>query len=159
VDETARLFIADVHLGKLAKALRLLGFDTLYSNAYTPAVLLQLALAENRVLLSRSAALTAHAPVPCYCIKSPDPEVQLQDVVKQFQLFKVLHPFTRCLVCNGQLAPVYKENIHKQLKPNTATLYHEFWQCGHCRHVYWKGAHYQRMKAMITIAEGLAPGT
>jgi uncharacterized protein with PIN domain len=157
VEEKAPLFIADVHLGKLAKALRLLGFDTVYSNAFTPAVLLRLAGAESRVLLSRSAGLTAHTEVLNLHIQSPDPEVQLCEVVHRFQLYQTFRPFTRCLICNGQLSTVPKETIRDQLEPNTATYYEEFWQCELCRRVYWKGAHYHRMHALITVAKGAAP--
>jgi uncharacterized protein with PIN domain len=157
VEEKAFLFIADVHLGKLAKALRLLGFDTVYNNALTPTVLLRLAAAESRVLLSRSATLMAHTEVPGLLIKSTDPDVQLYEVVQQFRLYESFRPFTRCLVCNGLLSAVPKETVKVQLELNTARFYTDFWQCGLCRRVYWKGAHYHRMRALIAGAESTKP--
>src|SRR3954463_5944006 len=94
------IFIADVHLGKLAKALRLLGFDTLYKNAFTAAQLLTLARAQHRVVLSRGSAFRKHPDVTAVIIESENPEEQLLQVVQQFNLAIKLQPFSRCLVCN-----------------------------------------------------------
>lgn len=142
-------FVADVHLGKLAKALRLLGFDTLYSNAYTPAQLLALAQAERRILLSRSVAFRKQAGIQAVVIKSENPDEQLQQVVQQFALREGLHPFTRCLVCNGLLKKAKKESVATQLLPNTQQYFSEFWQCTACHRIYWKGSHYDRMLALV----------
>ena len=141
----APLFIADVHLGKLAKALRLLGFDTLYSNAFTAAQLLTLARAQHRAVLSRGTAFRKHPDVTAVIIQSEKPDEQLLQVVQQFDLAKKRQPFSRCLVCNGLLAPVAKEKIAAQLQENTALYFNEFWQCTACKRIYWKGSHYDRM--------------
>ena len=145
----APTFVADVHLGKLAKALRLLGFDTLYSNACTPAQLLAQAREERRLLLSRGGAFQKHADVKTVVIQSEDPDEQLQQIVQQFALRDKLHPFSRCLMCNGRLKKVDKEAIATQLRPNTRQYFSEFWQCTTCHRIYWKGSHYDRMLTLV----------
>ena len=149
------VFIADVHLGKLAKALRLLGFDTLYSNAFSPAQLCSLAAAENRVLLSRGAAFGKGAHFQSLVIQSENPEEQIIQVIQQLGLHDKLHPFTRCLVCNGLLHSVPKEKITSQLQENTARYFNEFWQCADCSRIYWKGSHYDRMLRLVEKIEQL----
>ncbi len=139
-------FIADVHLGKLTRYLRLLGFDVLYNNSYQPAEMIDISVKQNRTLLSKNALLQKQYPQLSLCvIKHSDSLEQLQQVIKQFELFNQFQPFTRCLVCNGMLVSVLKEDIILFLPKNTATYYDEFWQCTQCSHVYWKGAHYNRM--------------
>lgn len=142
-------FIADVHLGKLARALRLLGFDTLYSNTFTAAQLTAIAAAQNRTLLSRSAAFSKNQRVRSLVLKSETPEAQVQQVVQEMQLRQQLCPFSRCLMCNGLLAPVSKEAVSIHLEQNTATYVNAFWQCTLCRRVYWKGSHYNRMLQLV----------
>jgi uncharacterized protein with PIN domain len=146
-------FIADVHLGKLARALRLLGFDTLYSNAYTATDLRNLAVAQQRILLSRSAAFNSYPELHALVVQSELLQSQLQQVVQQLGLSSHLRPFTRCLVCNGLLSIVSKETIAKQLEPNTRLYYNNFWQCLQCGKVYWKGVHYNRMQALVRSVE------
>jgi uncharacterized protein len=142
-------FVADVHLGKLARALRLLGFDTRYSNTFTPAQLVAMAKEENAVLLSRSTAFSKITAIQSFLIQSEEPEKQLQAVVQHFNLQKQLQPFTRCLICNGQLEAVTKESVYTQLEPNTATFFDAFWQCATCKRIYWKGSHYDRMLKLV----------
>jgi uncharacterized protein len=142
-------FVADVHLGKLARALRLLGFDTRYSNAYTPMQLVTLAKEENTVLLSRSTVFSKITAIHSLIIQSEEPEKQMQAVVQHFNLQKQLQPFTRCLICNGLLEAVTKESVYAQLEPNTATFFDAFWQCTTCNRIYWKGSHYDRMLKLV----------
>ncbi len=139
-------FIADVHLGKLARYLRLLGFDVLYSNTYQPEEMIDIAAKQNRVLLSKNALLQKQHPDLSFCVvQHSDPVEQLQQVIKQFDLLRQVQPFTRCLICNGMLVSVLKEDILLFLPENTAKYYDEFWQCAQCSRIYWKGAHYNRM--------------
>jgi uncharacterized protein with PIN domain len=148
----ASTFVADVHLGKLARRLRLLGFDTQYSNRFTAAHLRTITLTENRILLSRSKAFSGQPGIRSFVVESENTDVQLKDVLRQFGLHHQLRPFSRCLACNGLLQPVPKEAVYPQLEPNTAIYYQAFWRCSHCRQVYWKGAHYNRMLAWIATA-------
>lgn len=142
-------FIADVHLGKLAKLMRLLGFDTLYNNLFTNSELVSIAINEHRILLSRNDAFRKNAALQSFIIASEDAATQLQQVITHFNLKDQRHPFTRCLLCNGILKPVSKNSIADQLQQNTIAYFNEFWQCDECRHIYWKGSHYDRMLRLL----------
>ena len=144
------LFIADVHMGKLARMLRMLGFDTMYNNAFSNAGLISIALEQDRVLLSRNRAIgRKHPALTTFFISHDEPEAQLENVLQHFQLLQHIQPFSRCMVCNGILEPVLKEDILEQLPEKTAIYYHEFWQCTNCKRIYWKGPHYNRMMGFI----------
>lgn len=138
-------FVADVHLGKLARLLRLLGFDTVYSNSCTKEELLHTALTEERVLLSRNPAFKKQYALRSVIINSEEPEEQVNQVIGQPEVRKEIRPFTRCLRCNGRLQPVAKETALPLLEENTRLYYHEFWQCDSCDQLYWKGPHYNMM--------------
>ncbi len=146
---TDHRFTADVHLGKLARMLRLLGFDVLYDNKYKQADLVSMATAENRILLSRNKAFIKHTTPLFYYVSSEDFKVQLTNTIQHFNLSKTFRPFTRCLQCNGLLTAVAKEKIVSFIPVNTTLYYNRFWQCGSCKKVYWKGPHYQRMQQFI----------
>jgi uncharacterized protein len=146
-------FIADVHLGRLAKMLRMMGIDTAYQNDYTKDQLLIQALNESRILLSRNAALASAQGIRCFIITSEQPEMQLKAVLDEFTLKDKLQPFTRCLLCNGTLHQQPKEAVRHLLQPNTANYFNEFWQCSTCNHIYWKGSHYDRMLQLIKRME------
>ena len=146
-------FIADVHLGKLARSLRMLGFDTLYQNNFSTEELETMALEQDRLLLSRNPAFAKNSKLRSLIIRSEEPVEQLKLVVNEFQLADDLHPFSRCLVCNGKLHTVPKQNVINVLQKNTIIYFDEFWQCEHCKRVYWKGPHYDRMCRLLkTIA-------
>lgn len=142
-------FIADVHAGKLAKLMRMLGFDVMYSNSLSQRELVSISLNENRVLLSKSSALKDAAQVKSFIITAEDSETQLQQVIKHFNLKYQFHPFTKCIVCNGTLHAISKDEIIYQLQRNTIQYFNEFWQCDNCKRIYWKGSHYERMQQLI----------
>lgn len=138
-------FVCDVHLGKLAKSLRMFGFDTAYQNNFTNADLERIALEENRTLLSRNAAFSKYKPLQSLTITSEEPLVQLKNVLEYFDLKDKTHPFTLCLLCNAPLQKVLKENVINEIPFNTAAYFREFWRCPNCKRIYWKGSHYERM--------------
>jgi uncharacterized protein len=141
-------FILDVHLGKLAHLLRMLGFDTLYQNNYTDAVLMALSGREGRTLLSKDRALVEDEAVQRgMVIRSQHPRMQLLEVMNRFDLYREAHPFTRCIECNTPLTSVRKETIEERLPPVVRTQYEEFNRCVECGRVYWKGSHFVRMEA------------
>lgn len=143
-------FILDVHLGKLAKLLRLLGFDVYYQNRFSDKDIIALIKNEERILLTRDIGLLKHKAVQWgYWLRSTLPMEQAKEVVQRFDLGDLMKPFTRCLLCNGVLEKVDKETIIGQLPPNTIAYFHEFYQCPHCKKVYWKGSHYDRMKQQV----------
>jgi uncharacterized protein len=146
-------FIADVHLGKLARMLRMLGIDTKYRNDFTNNQLVEIAEAEGRILLTRSNAFARNAVVPFFRIESEEPQQQLQQVFQGFDLQENVHPFSLCLVCNGVLEPRQKDEINAVLEENTRQFFHHFWQCSSCRRIYWKGSHYEKMQKVLKMLE------
>lgn len=145
-------FIADVHLGRLAKYLRLCGFDTLYGMTLTDRAIINLSLAEDRIILSRDKELLQNRHViQSYRIMSAEPVEQLKEVLNRYDLIKNLNPFTRCMECNHMLADVSKEEIIERLPPKTRNFYHVFKKCSGCGKIYWEGSHYERMKNFLMI--------
>ena len=143
-------FILDVHLGRLSKYLRLCGFDTLFENHFTDGEIIDRSLEEYRIILTRDKGLLKNKRVTHgYWIRSTKPDEQLSEVIKKFDLKNGLHPFTRCLECNGILADVQKEEIIDKLLPKTKDFYNGFKKCPVCSKIYWEGSHYERMKSFI----------
>lgn len=143
-------FVLDVHLGKLAASLRMLGFDTLYRNDYDDEELAQISASEQRILLTRDKGLLMRSLVTYgYYIRATNPEQQVVEVLQRFDLFAKVLPFQRCIRCNGLLEPVAKEEIVDQLPQKTRLSTDEFHRCRECRQIYWRGSHYERMQQFI----------
>ncbi len=151
-------FIADAHLGKLARHLRLLGFDTLFFNDAGDDRLTRLSVAERRILLSRDRALLMRRELTHACfVHAIDPERQLTELLRRLDLFSSLAPFTRCMECNGRLLAVDRQQVLPLLPKRVAELYTEFWRCSDCAKVYWKGSHYRELTALVErTAAGLS---
>jgi uncharacterized protein with PIN domain len=140
-------FILDVHLGKLAKYLRLLGFDSLYETTFSDYEIVERSLQDKRVILTRDKILLRNKKVTHgFWIRSDDPVSQVREVIERLDLSKKIEPFTRCLECNSLIKPVEKEAIENRLPPKTKLYYNEFFICMSCSRIYWKGSHYGRMK-------------
>ena len=143
-------FILDVHLGKLARYLRMLGFDTLYENDYTDPEIVNIAKIEKRAVLTRDTELLKIKAIEKgYLIKSKNHLEQLAEVILRFDLASKIRPFSRCMVCNGVVVKVEKEAVIGKLLPKTRQYYEEFFQCNSCERVYWKGSHYIKMNRFI----------
>lgn len=143
-------FVLDVHLGKLAKALRMLGFDALYENDYDDRTIARIAEAEQRIVLTRDVGLLKQKAVKFgYWIRSQHLEEQLKEVIKHFRLKSEFEPLSRCLVCNSTIVLTDKEKVEDLLPPKTKLYFQDFFQCPDCQRVYWKGSHYERMKAFV----------
>ncbi len=143
-------FVCDVHLGKLASLLRMLGFDTMYTSHYADATLIDISLTQDRTLLSMDRALV-HQPALTRAqrILSPHPREQLMETIRRFDLSGCLHPFTRCTLCNESLEEIPKGAVEHRLPPGVRETYEEFFHCRNCDRVYWKGSHYEKMEAYI----------
>ena len=145
-------FIADAHLGKLARYLRMLGFDTLYDNDLGDQALAKISAEQHRILLTSDRALLMHRIVTHgIYVRKGTPLQQLKSLVNRLDLVKCICPFSRCMRCNGKLNAVAKSVIEDDLQANTRRVFNEFRQCQACGQVYWKGSHYQRMQQ---ITEG-----
>lgn len=143
-------FALDNHLGRLTAHLRMLGLDCAYRNDFSDRELLQISLAEGRILLSRDRRLLMHKAITQgYLLRSLNSEEQLLEVVHRYGLRRWIKPFRRCLRCNHPLEPVSKEAVLGRLKPLTKKYFEEFHICLACDQVYWKGSHYERMLRLI----------
>jgi uncharacterized protein with PIN domain/sulfur carrier protein ThiS len=143
-------FVLDTHLGRLAAYLRMLGFDTVYRNDFADEELARISSQEGRILLTRDRGLLKRNQVTHgYCVRGTNPRSQLVGVLRRFDLFQMVAPFTRCIRCNGILRPVSKQAISHRLQPKTRQYYDEFRVCQACDQIYWKGSHYQRMQQFI----------
>jgi len=143
-------FVLDVHLGRLAAYLRMLGFDTLYRNDYDDPELADISADEHRILLTCDRQLLMRKQISHgYFVRQRQPASQLLEILRRFDLYDNLHPFSRCMRCNGVTRPVSKQKIEARLLPKTKKYYDEFFQCETCKKIYWKGSHYLKMKKMI----------
>ena len=151
-------FVADVHLGKLVRNLRLLGFDTAYERDADDPRLLQIMAAEDRTLLTRDRPLLMHGVVRHgYCPRSDESEEQTGEVLRRFGLRPTPSAFfTRCLHCNGALVPIAKSEVADELASEPLTLrYHDdFRRCAGCRRVYWPGTHTPKLTALAARLDG-----
>jgi uncharacterized protein with PIN domain len=144
-------FVLDVHLGKLARNLRLLGFDTLYRNDYTDPQLAAISTKEKRIILTRDRHLLKRSGVThAHWVRSDDPVEQAREVLRRFDLSGNVQPFTRCLNCNGLLEPVAKEEVLDRLEPLTRRHYDEFFLCRGCDGIFWRGSHADSLDHLIT---------
>jgi len=143
-------FILDVHLGKLAKYLRMLGFDTLYRNDNDDPEIIRISLTEHRIILTRDIGLLKVKTVShAYFVRSQNPKKQLVEVLEYFDLYQAIDPFNRCIKCNGQLEPVDKDEIIHRLEPLTIKYFNEFYLCTDCQSVFWEGSHFDHMQSFI----------
>lgn len=139
-------FILDVHLGKLARDLRMLGFDSAYSTHCDDATLIDRSLAEGRIILTRDVGILKQSRVTHgYWLRSTRPARQLPEVLQALHLGQQLKPFSRCLDCNGLLQGVEKEEVADRVARPVLDRFDGFWQCRDCRKAYWRGSHYRRM--------------
>jgi uncharacterized protein with PIN domain len=142
--------VLDVHLGRLAGYLRLLGFDAMYRNDFKDPELARVSAAERRVLLTRDRGLLKRNEVVYgYWVRQTEPRRQLLEALRRFDLTPHVDLFTRCLICNTRLVPVEKEAVAARLPDRTAEHFQDFHLCPGCDRVYWKGSHYRRMLMLV----------
>jgi uncharacterized protein with PIN domain len=143
-------FVADAHLGKLARYLRLLGFDCLFYNDAGDRRLVTISVDQGRVLLTRDRELLMHRALTHGCfIHAIEPKQQLREIVQRLQLESECNAFTRCMECNGRLMAVERACIENQLPAHVSENCDEFWCCDECGRIYWKGSHYREMRTFI----------
>lgn len=139
-------FLLDVHLGRLARLLRMVGFDSAYTNSADDRTLAELSRREARIVLTRDRELLKRSCVSHgYCVRSPEPTRQLLEVIRRFDLRDRIRPFSLCLRCNRRLRPVDGRELTARLPAYVLERYHEFCLCPQCLRVYWRGSHWQSM--------------
>lgn len=143
-------FVVDVNLGRLARYLRMCGFDTAYRNDYHDRDVARISAAQQRIVLTRDRRLLQRRAITHgYWVRSTDPTEQLEEVIRRFDLAGRITPFRRCLVCNGDLAAVDKQSVLHELEPLTRQHYDEFFRCVDCGKLYWPGSHYEHMRSRV----------
>lgn len=150
-------FVADGHLGALARHLRLLGIDTTYERDADDRRLLEIMTTESRALLTRDRHLLMHSVVHRgYCPRSSDPEEQTREILRRFPASAQAFAMTRCLHCNGILNEVPKQQILEELahEPRTLRYYDHFLRCPDCGRIYWRGSHFDKLTARLTRLRG-----
>jgi uncharacterized protein with PIN domain len=143
-------FIADAHMGGLARMLRMLGFDTVYDNALQDAPIVERAGVERRLVLTRARELLKRRDVlrGCY-VHALKPEAQLREVAQRYDIAAHMHPFTLCLHCNLPLEPADMHVVCEKVPERIRSQYGRFMHCPGCDRVFWEGSHWDRMRSVL----------
>jgi len=148
-------FAADRMLGRLARMLRLLGYDTHYRPQITPSELKELARGEARTVLTRGETARRFPGLAnVFSLASDSPAEQLREVVERFHLDTRAGLWTRCTLCNGPIERVEKPAIQPLVPPKVFELYEDFYRCAACEHVYWRGSHVERILQNLRTVMG-----
>ncbi len=148
-------FVLDVHLRKLARRLRLLGFDVDYKDGRNDPELAEISHRENKILLTRDRQLLMRKIVDRgIIIRNTDPRTQIDEVLDRLDLWSLCRPFTRCIQCNGMIKAVNPESddfsrIKARIPEGVLKWCNEYFICGSCGNVYWKGSHFQKLMSFV----------
>jgi len=150
-------FVLDTHLGRLARYLRLLGFDCLYQNNFQDDELAVISSEQQRTLLTRDRLLLQRKIITRgYFVRSKLPLEQTVEVLRRFDLSGDIRPLGRCIRCNGLLEDIGKDAIEARLEPKTRRYYRRFRICPDCGQIYWRGSHFRQMTQLIDAISTMA---
>jgi len=148
---TPARFILDVHLGKLARRLRLLGFDSLYQNDYDDDQIMRLSLAQQRIILTRDRGILKHKKISFgYLVRSNEVVKQVQEVLDRYRLRDMVQPWLRCMSCNGLIEKITKSEIEDCLQHQTGIHFDDFHCCPRCHRIYWQGSHFEQLDSWLS---------
>jgi uncharacterized protein with PIN domain len=147
-------FIVDANLGRLSRYLRMLGFDTLFNMNLNDTDIIHIADREKRIILTRDLGILKNGNVTRgYFLRSQQPDQQLNEVLRKFNLSGQFKPFSRCIACNGEITRIDKKEINGRIPAQVGVIFNEFFQCNVCGRIYWKGSHYHKMLEKIEKLE------
>ena len=150
-DDSGFKFLVDEMLGTLAKWLRAIGYDTEYYSGGGDSALVQQALREDRIILTRDSYLVKRKMVKkSLLVQGDDPRQEFRHVVEELGLDVKKGLFTRCLICNLELAPVEKKEVRDRVPIYTYMTQDRFYECPNCGKVYWPGTHKDSMLEFIS---------
>lgn len=154
--EPAPRFVADAHLGGLARRLRMAGFDTLYDNHYPDSEIERLAVDTGRIVLTRDRELLKRRGIVhgAY-VHALEPEAQLREVAERFALAGLARPFSLCLHCNAPLHAIARDAVRERVPPLAWAAHDTFSTCAVCRRVFWEGSHWRRMRDVLRHTLGV----
>ena len=146
-------FVVDINVGRLAKWLRVMGYDTLFPRGSNDNDLVRLALREERVLVTRDRGIGLRRAVrqgqmQVVQIVHDDFRRQLRQLVRALDL-DLEGGFTRCVRCNDPLNPVPREDVENRLPPYVFRHHRQFMECPRCLRIYWRGTHWTNMSAEL----------
>jgi len=143
-------FVADAHLGGLARLLRMSGFDTLYDNGFEDGEIAEIAAQHGRIVLTRDRDLLKRRIIShgCY-VHALKPSLQLRELFERLDLARCAQPFSLCLHCNLPLHELSPERARPRVPPRIAALHSHFLHCDACQRVYWEGSHWRDMSALL----------
>lgn len=143
-------FVLDAHLGRLARLLRMLGFDSTYDSRADRKRIVEIAAAEQRLILTRDRGLLKDGRVTLgYWVRTTQPRLQIEEVIRRFGLRTRFTPFARCMQCNGILVERAAAEVAHQVPPRVRNRAPAFKQCSACEKIYWEGTHVERMRRLI----------
>ncbi|CAA6821512.1 MAG: Unknown protein [uncultured Sulfurovum sp.] len=144
-------FLLDVHLGTLARYLRMAGFDALYeSKDYGDAFLAEVASSDEHIMLSRDIGLLKRGKLDYgHWVRHTDPKEQFKEIVKLYGLEESFKPMSRCISCNEAINAVEKTAIESLVPSKVYAWKEDFFQCSSCAKVYWEGSHYENMMMFL----------
>ena len=142
-------FIADCHLGKLAKYLRIMGIDTLFFPHIEDDDLIIIANDEDRIIITRDRDLSQRKNAPTLFLEPTDTKAQLKTLIDYYELKEHPAPISRCIVCNTQLQVIEKEKIIDRLPEKVKKYFDYFEYCPTCDRIYWQGDHYKHMMEFL----------
>ncbi len=149
-------FIADVHLGKLTRYLRMLGIDVLYENNFEDDEIVKISLNDGRAILTKDRGILKRNEVTHgYWVRSSKVKEQVVEIIKRFDLKKLIKEYTRCIECNSVLQSISKKKILNELPPKVSESQKSFSVCPSCKKLYWKGTHHQRMLSFIKTVKNI----
>jgi len=147
-------FIVDLNVGKLARWLRLMGYDTLFLPSLDDGEMVKLALSQQRVLLTRDTQImrwhvVSSGRLKAVLVEGDDPRKQLLQVMESLNLNYRFNPFSRCLECNALLQPRSPREVEGEVPPYVFKTQSQYMQCPDCHRIYWRGTHWQAMNKVL----------
>ncbi len=146
-------FVVDVHLGTLARNLRLLGFDTIWERDLADEAIIEIALRDHRIILTRDKGILKNGRVSHgYWLRATDPSEQLAEVIRALDLARSIEPYTRCMECNGVLEVIGRRQAARSVPLQVFLVYRRFKRCTSCGRTYWRGSHLKRLDRIVEQA-------
>ncbi|MCX7797204.1 MAG: Mut7-C ubiquitin/RNAse domain-containing protein [Melioribacter sp.] len=150
-------FICDVHLGKLARNMRMLGYDVFYNNSLKDNEIVEISKKEKRTILTRDLGILKRSDVTRgYFVRENNPKKQIIEVIIRFDLLNLMKPLTLCLECGSKLKKIAKEKIINIVPEKVKQTQNNFFICTNCNQLFWEGTHFKKMNEFIKTIKQLA---